>query len=302
MLRSSNSSDIKRISGEALTLTRKLGSGSFSTVYKAIYERENEQKAKEVALKVFKSDTDPEKEAHIHMAAQHACVVKMYGYVEADTYKGLVLELCKKGTLTDYLEETDLTLEMIRDQREQIALDIIKGLVFLHEQHIIHRDFKTDNILLKNHKINRNQTRFIAKITDFGLSTQLLPGETTYTTDRCQGTPGWLAPESCIPDEEKKAYVTTAKVDIFALGMVLNLLTRDDEHIPFSRIKDGLDLIRFMIHVKLQSLALPEAYRNPTTLTLIHQCWSDKPADRPDASQVLAHFESGNRLFKVTQS
>lgn len=296
-----NMEALKRISSQSLVFKKKLGGGSFSTVYRAKYTDEADQTEHMVAVKQLKAGWDITNEAKIHMAAQHKCIVKIYGYVSDDAYKGLVLELCKDGNLSEYLHETDLTLQMTRDQREQLALDIAKGLVFLHQNNIIHRDLKTDNIMLKQVKTRDNETRLMGKITDFGFSTQLPPGETEYLTDKCQGSPGWAAREIYIKNAEKQAYVCTAKVDVFALGMVLSLLARDDEYFPLPNILAPALVMAFIANDGLATITLPTEYSSATTRALIRKCWSRQPSERPDANEILSYFNDGNRLFEIKQ-
>lgn len=85
------------------------------------------------------------------------------------------MEYCDGGCLLDYYLSSNTS--DIHKNFIDIALDIVKGVVFLHEKNIIHRDLKPENIYLKRKKIadqrgNQCGEIFIFKIGDYGLSKQ----------------------------------------------------------------------------------------------------------------------------------
>ncbi|XP_058679918.1 serine/threonine-protein kinase PAK 1-like, partial [Ammospiza caudacuta] len=112
----------------------------------------------------------------------------------------LVLEYMDGGTLNDILSTTAL----YEDEAAAISRECLQGLHFLHSNHVIHRDVKSDNILLR--------TDGSVKLGDFGLSTQLSPEQSR----RCSvvGTPWWLAPEVLTSQPYGP------KVDIWSFGIV----------------------------------------------------------------------------------
>lgn len=302
MDRTANTQAPMRIASTQLTLGRKIGVGGLSNVYRAKYHSAAvDEPELTVAVKRLNTDADPTLEAKLIQAARHKYVIKLHGYVNDDAYRGLVLELCSSGDLESYLHDTDLTLDMSKKARELIALDIIKGITFLHASGIIHRDIKSPNILLKSVKTSEGQGRLLAKITDFGLAIQLEPGTTEYITDRRQGTPGWLAPEGYILNQEKQRYVCTAKVDIFAFGMLLNLLAREDEFTPLPHIQSVVLVMAFVANNGLAGIELPGDYSSATTRALVRRCWSLDQSQRPDAKEILDSFKAGNGLFPKPQ-
>ncbi|KAF8077216.1 hypothetical protein N665_1055s0002 [Sinapis alba] len=99
--------------------------------------------------------------------------------------------------------------------RMKIALDVAKGLAYLHEDSqpsVIHRDFKASNILLENN--------FNAKVADFGLAKQAPEGRGNHLSTRVMGTFGYVAPEYAMTGH------LLVKSDVYSYGIVfLELLT-----------------------------------------------------------------------------
>ncbi|XP_054139560.1 serine/threonine-protein kinase PAK 3-like, partial [Melozone crissalis] len=93
----------------------------------------------------------------------------------------LVMEYMDGGALSDIIYKTCLSEYHIA----AISRECLQGLHFLHSNHVIHRDVKSDNILLR--------TNGSVKLTDFGLSTQLTPEQSRPCL--VAGTPWWMAPE-----------------------------------------------------------------------------------------------------------
>ncbi|XP_053860021.1 serine/threonine-protein kinase PAK 1-like, partial [Vidua macroura] len=112
----------------------------------------------------------------------------------------LVMEYMDGGTLSDVISETYLS----EDEMAAISRECLQGLDFLHSNHVIHRDVKSSNILLR--------TDGSVKLADSGLFAQLTPEQSRRSS--VAGTSGWMAPEvvtgqPCGP-----------KVDIWSLGIV----------------------------------------------------------------------------------
>ncbi|ODV61489.1 YOL113Wp-like protein [Ascoidea rubescens DSM 1968] len=114
----------------------------------------------------------------------------------------VVMEYMEGGSLTDIIEKNP---KLTEPQIASISLETIKGLKFLHERHIIHRDIKSDNILMD---INCN-----VKITDFGYCAKLTQQKSKRIT--IVGTPYWMAPEVI----KQRQY--DEKVDIWSLGIMI---------------------------------------------------------------------------------
>ncbi|KAF5784444.1 putative protein kinase RLK-Pelle-LRR-I-1 family [Helianthus annuus] len=131
------------------------------------------------------------------------------GYCDENDEKVLIYEYLSKGSLDRYLNDTSLTWV----KRLNICIDVARALDFLHggvgkQAKVIHRDIKTENILLKND--------WKAKLADFGLSLICsINQETDYIIDHACGTRGYVDPLY------RQSGFLTIESDIYSFGVVL---------------------------------------------------------------------------------
>ncbi|XP_035836129.1 probable receptor-like protein kinase At2g23200 [Helianthus annuus] len=131
------------------------------------------------------------------------------GYCDENDEKVLIYEYLSKGSLDRYLNDTYLTWV----KRLNICIDVARALDFLHGgvgkiAKVIHRDIKTENILLNND--------WKAKLADFGLSLICsINLETDYIIDHACGTRGYVDPLY------RQSGFLTIESDIYSFGVVL---------------------------------------------------------------------------------
>ncbi|XP_031247778.1 G-type lectin S-receptor-like serine/threonine-protein kinase RLK1 [Pistacia vera] len=188
--------------------TEEIGRGAFGTVFRG--EISHNQKV--IAVKrLDRVSTEGEKEFQTEMTAigktHHRNLVRLLGYYHEGPNRLLVYEYMSNGSLADLL----FTLEKqpCWDQRMDIACNIAKGLLYLHEDcetRIIHCDIKPQNILIDEHNC--------AKISDFGLAKLLKPDQTRSLT-RIKGTRGYVAPEW------HRKLPVIVKADVYSFEIVL---------------------------------------------------------------------------------
>ena len=183
-----------------------LGTGGMATVwlgYDTILDRQ-------VAIKTFKIDANDEdavkrfnREAKAVTSLSHPNIVSIYDVENEGEFYYLILEYVEGMTLKDYMiKNPRMPIETI----VHIAKQIAAGLSHAHQNGIIHRDIKPQNILM-----NENLT---CKITDFGIARAY--GDTTLTqTNQMLGTVYYLSPE------QARGNVATAQSDIYSLGILI---------------------------------------------------------------------------------
>ncbi|XP_071731935.1 receptor-like serine/threonine-protein kinase ALE2 isoform X2 [Rutidosis leptorrhynchoides] len=193
---------------------RILGEGGFGVVYSGVLEDE-----RKVAVKVLKRyDRQGGREflAEVEMLSRlhHRNLVKLFGICTDDQFRCLVYELVPNGSVESHLHGADKINRLSWCARMKIALGAARGLAYLHEDsspRVIHRDFKSSNILLEND--------FTPKVSDFGLAKTALDGHKHIST-HVMGTFGYLAPEYAMTGH------LLVKSDVYSYGVVLlELLT-----------------------------------------------------------------------------
>ncbi|KAM8934081.1 myosin-IIIb [Pelodytes ibericus] len=192
-----------------------IGKGTYGKVYKV----SNKHDGSLAAVKILDpiSDVDEEIEAEYNILQSlpnHPNVVMFYGmFYKADQYVGgqlwLVLELCNGGSVTD-LGKSILKCGQHLDEAiiSYILYGALLGLQHLHNNRIIHRDVKGNNILLT--------TEGGVKLVDFGVSAQLTSARLRRNTS--VGTPFWMAPE-VIACEQQYDYSYDVRCDVWSLGI-----------------------------------------------------------------------------------
>ncbi|KAM7471826.1 hypothetical protein LguiA_010009 [Lonicera macranthoides] len=197
--------------------SRILGEGGFGLVYSGVLDDE-----RKVAVKVLKRDDQQggrEFLAEVEMLSRlhHRNLVKLIGICTEEHCRCLIYELVPNGSVESHLHGVDNeTAPLDWCVRMKIALGAARGLAYLHEDsspRVIHRDFKSSNILLEND--------FTPKVSDFGLARSAVDdGNKQHISTHVMGTFGYLAPEYAMTGH------LLVKSDVYSYGVVLlELLT-----------------------------------------------------------------------------
>ncbi|XP_059349211.1 serine/threonine-protein kinase PAK 3-like [Ammospiza nelsoni] len=178
-----------------------IGSGGFGQVVRALNNATGGEVAiKKIHLQGLRTKELTVNEIMIMKKCRSPSVVNYLDSYLLGEELWLVMEYMDGGTLSDVIRKTFLS----EDHIAAISRECLQGLDFLHSNNVIHRDVKSDNILLR--------TDGSVKLTDFGLSTQLNSEQSRPCL--VAGTPWWMAPEVATGQPYGP------KVDIWSFGIV----------------------------------------------------------------------------------
>uniref|UniRef100_A0A8D3ASZ7 non-specific serine/threonine protein kinase n=1 Tax=Scophthalmus maximus TaxID=52904 RepID=A0A8D3ASZ7_SCOMX len=262
-------------------IVETIGKGTYGKVYRVT----NKKDGSEAAVKVLDpiNDVDEEIEAEYNILrslSNHPNVVKFYGmFYKSDDLSGgqlwLVLELCNGGSVTELIKGL-----LMRGQRLQepvisyILYSALLGLQHLHNNRIIHRDVKGNNILLT--------TEGGVKLVDFGVSAQLTSARLRRNTS--VGTPFWMAPE-VIACEQQYDYSYDARCDVWSLGITAIELADGDP--PLAELHPVKALFKIPRNPS-PTLRVPEQWCR-SFIHFIGQCLIKDFEARPSVTHLLEH-------------
>ena len=250
-----------------------LGEGIFGSVKLGVEKKTNQR----VAIKIIKKNKTKESdielvrnEIDIMKLCYHPYVVHLLDHFENGEYIFIVMEYIKGGSLTDYMKSKKFNFTERR--AAELIYQLAKGLKYLHKYGIIHRDLKTDNIMLTEASDKGN-----IKIMDFGLSKIL--GKKEKSTDGF-GTLTFVSPEVLI----RKPY--NKEIDIWSIGVILYLLLSGD--LPFDDEED--DEQKIAKSIVFNEVEFPQkkfGNRSKEVIDLIKKCLTKEPKNRIKIDEII---------------
>ncbi|CAN1122242.1 Serine/threonine-protein kinase STY17 [Linum perenne] len=256
--------DVWEIDNSQLRIENKVASGAYGDLYKGTYC------SQEVAVKVLKPERvsaemlrEFSQEVYIMRKVRHKNVVQFIGACTQPPNLCIVTEFMARGSIYDFLHKQDGVFKL--PSLIRVAIDVSKGMNYLHQNSIIHRDLKTANLLMDENEV--------VKVADFGVArVQTQSGVMTAET----GTYRWMAPEVI----EHKPY--DHKADVFSFAIVMwELLTGE---LPYSYLTP----LQAAVGVVQKGLrpTIPKETQ-PKLAELLDRCWRQDPAERPDFCEII---------------
>lgn len=209
----------------------RLGNGAFGSVFKAWDDVKNCHVALKIqAVNSKMPDIRLRREVEMAASLNHPNVAH---YDTCYTFEDLngesdvaVMSYYEHGSLDNLLRSVDLTME----QREDILVQILDGIAYLHYNGIIHRDLKPQNILILHLK-----GRYIPKITDFGISKQLRNSDGSLLYNSIiGGTENYGAPEQMAGREIRK------NADLWSFGIIAMQMMCNMDGFDYADINKGI--------------------------------------------------------------
>ncbi|XP_027149496.1 serine/threonine-protein kinase STY46-like [Coffea eugenioides] len=269
-------SDVWEIDAKLVKFEHKIATGSNGDLYKGIFH------SQDVAIKVLKAEHLTEtvqrefaQEVYILRKVRHKNVVQFIGACTRPPLLCIVTEYMHGGSIYDLLHKQNGVLKLPAILK--VAVDVARGMSYLHQNNIIHRDLKAANLLLDENEV--------VKIADFGVArVQVQSGVMTAET----GTYRWMAPEVI----EHKPY--NHKADVFSFGIVLwELLTTKLPYEHMTPLQAAVGVVQKGLRPSIPRQT------HPLVVELLERCWQQDPSSRPEFSEIVEILQDmANRVVQ----
>jgi len=249
----------------------KIGEGAAGEVYSALHRdkgiliaiKQMNLTAQQKNMKLLLTEID------IMRNSNHKNIVQYYdSYVVDEKFLWVVMEYMGGGCLTDILEQFEV-LKLTEPMIAHVCKETLEGLEYIHSFHRIHRDIKSDNILLG--------AGGEIKLADFGYAAQLTAQKSKRHT--IVGTPYWMAPELIRGQEYDQ------KVDIWSLGiMAMEMAEGEPPYMDFPPLR-----ALFLITTKGIPPLKESSSWSGDFQDFVAKCLEKEPEKRLNATEMLKH-------------
>lgn len=255
---------------------KTLGSGTYAIVKEAVHIKTGEYYACKVINKKLMEGREHMVRNEIavlkRVTSGHRNIVTLHDYFETAHNLYLVFDLCTGGELFDRICAKGQYFEA---DAAHLVRTIMRAVEYIHSCGVVHRDLKPENLLFRTKAEEAD-----IMIADFGLS-RIMEEEKFQLLHEVCGTPGYMAPEIFRKVGHGKP------VDVWAMGVITYFLLCG--YTPFDRDtqKEEMEAI-----LKGDYKFEPEEYWaavSPTAREFVSLCLTIDPANRPTATEALAH-------------
>jgi serine/threonine protein kinase len=247
--------------------SKPIGDGAFGVVYRGRW------RGADIAVKVPKRQGEMG-DAHLKAFKEEIALFEklrnpyIVGFVGASHVPGklcLCTELLERGTVLSLLQKAKLSLVL----KVKLMLDMAHALAFLHQNGVLYRDLKTENLLVfsVSHTAPVN-----CKLADFGSAIAVTDPSTPLEHSRHVGTPIYMAPEVMNGEPYMSA------IDIYSLAIIMWEMLAETQ--PYAQVKRLWELPKLVLEGARP--ALQEEW-DEQLCELISRCWLHTPTRRPSA-------------------
>ena len=249
--------------GDGYTCISALGYGASATVYRAVHKATGRECAIKRIDKARMDMKTVEREISIMKEIDSPFIVPFFDAYEDESCMNIVMAYCEGGNLMSHIIRHGRLPE---EEAKVMFVELIFGLRHLHlTSQILHRDIKTENVLMDKHGHVR--------LSDFGFSCKF-DINNALTSTYC-GSPAYVAPEMIM----REAY--TSKADIWSAGVVLYVMLTGT--LPFVGAN-----IQECMHAVVEKQPEFPSYLSDESCDLLSRLLAKNPRERPDVSGVLA--------------
>lgn len=265
-----------------LNMGEAFAQGAFGKLYRGTY------KGEDVAIKILeRPENDPERaqlmeqqfQQEVKMLAtlKHPNIVRFIGACRKPMVWCIVTEYAKGGSVRQFLMKRQSRSVPLKLAVKQ-ALDVARGMAYVHGLGLIHRDLKSDNLLIFSDKS--------IKIADFGVAR--IEVQTEGMTPET-GTYRWMAPEMI----QHRPY--TQKVDVYSFGIVLwELITG---MLPFQNMT-AVQAAFAVVNKGVRPIVPNDCL--PVLGEIMTRCWDANPDVRPPFTEVVRMLENAETEIMTT--
>lgn len=273
-----------------LILDATLGEGEFGKVMKAYAsDLDGPNTVKTVAVKTIRTSHSSVEllallsEFQLLQEVSHPNVIKLLGACIRGEPPLIIIEYCCYGSLRSYLrlsrkleESSDLEIEGVEPVTAKDVLSFLwqisKGMAYLAEIKLVHRDLALRNVLLAEGKV--------CKISDFGLTRDVYEDDAYLKKSKDRVPVKWMSPESLAD------HVYTTKSDVWSFGVVgWEIITLGSTPYPGITPQNLYHLLKNGYRMERPENCSSEIY------SLLQACWDENPAMRPSFKILASQFE-----------
>ena len=222
------------------------------------------------------------REIEIMIRCQHPTIIKFKGFSIKD-FLGeknvtILMERANKGSLSEFLKKIrNNSLDCFYDNtnKQILLIGIARGMMYLHQRQVIHRDLKSSNILLDDN--------LFPLITDFGLSKFYGLDFSMSQSQQC-GTAIYMAPEII------EGFQYNGKVDVYSFRILMYEIVTD--LIPFPDLENK-KMTLFQFYNNVVNMDYRPKFNDKTSvkdsiMKLIMKCWAKNPKERPTFEELYS--------------